>query len=146
MKTKHLFVMLSFLLCIPSFTFAETQQEDKTKPTINLMEPRDGAIVKIGDGAGMHFDMELSDNVMLATYKLEVYENFGNFNPHRVDDSTVDYSFSKVYDVSGREKARVHHHEVQIPVNATPGHYHFIVTCTDAAGNESSVIRNIMLK
>lgn len=110
------------------------------------MEPQDGAIVKIGDRGGLHFDMILEDDVMLDSYKLEVYENFGNFNPHKVDAATVDFLLDKTYDVFGRDKARVHHHDVQIPANTTPGYYHFIVTCKDAAGNESSVIRNVMLK
>jgi len=32
-----------------------------------------------------------------------------------------------------------------IPVNATPGDYHLMVYCTDAAGNEAYIARNIVL-
>ena len=32
-----------------------------------------------------------------------------------------------------------------IPANATPGDYHLMVYCTDAAGNEAHVARNIVL-
>ncbi|MCD7916459.1 MAG: DUF4625 domain-containing protein [Tannerellaceae bacterium] len=51
MKTKRFFSLWLALcvLSIPVFAGTENQQEDKTKPTINLMEPQDGAIVKIGD-------------------------------------------------------------------------------------------------
>ncbi|MDR1937160.1 MAG: DUF4625 domain-containing protein, partial [Tannerellaceae bacterium] len=39
----------------------------------------------------------------------------------------------------------IHHHEILIPDNATPGDYHLEVFCTDAAGNESFVVVNIEL-
>ena len=49
------------------------------------------------------------------------------------------------YDVSEQRTAHIHHHDIVIPANATPGDYHLMVYCTDAAGNEAHVARNIVL-
>ena len=52
---------------------------------------------------------------------------------------------NRSWSVEYQKNARIHHHEIVIPENATPGRYHFMVFCTDAAGNESYVVRNIVL-
>ena len=41
--------------------------------------------------------------------------------------------------------AHIHHHDIVIPANATPGDYHLMVYCTDAAGNQTYIARNIVL-
>lgn len=41
--------------------------------------------------------------------------------------------------------SHVHHHDVVIPENALEGNYHLVVYCTDAAGNQSLVAREIVL-
>ena len=56
-----------------------------------------------------------------------------------------DFSFNRSYDVSGQKTAHIHHHDIVIPANATAGDYHLMVYCTDAAGNESYIARNIKL-
>lgn len=58
---------------------------------------------------------------------------------------TIDFSFNKSYDISGKKTAHIHHHDIMIPKDATPGDYHLMVYCTDAAGNETYVARNIEL-
>lgn len=55
------------------------------------------------------------------------------------------FSFNRSYDVSGQKTAHIHHHDIVIPANATAGDYHLMVYCTDAAGNESYIARNIKL-
>ena len=61
------------------------------------------------------------------------------------DEATVDFSFNRSYDISGKKTAHIHHHDIIIPANATPGDYHLMVYCTDAAGNETYIARNIVL-
>ena len=74
-----------------------------------------------------------------------------NFDHHshggnsRAVQETVDFSFNRSYDVSGQKTAHIHHHDIVIPANATAGDYHLMVYCTDAAGNESYIARNIKL-
>ena len=62
-----------------------------------------------------------------------------------IESATVDFSFNRSYDVSGQKTAHIHHHDIVIPANATAGDYHLMVYCTDAAGNESYIARNIKL-
>jgi uncharacterized membrane protein len=57
---------------------------------------------------------------------------------------TVDFEYDKSWNISGKN-ADVHHHEIKIPENATPGDYHLMVYCTDAAGNESHISVNVEL-
>jgi hypothetical protein len=126
------------------------QNGDTTKPVINLLEPEDGDTLRIGEEPeGIHLDMELSDDVMLKSYKVEIHSNFDG-HAHEVPSKseaseTVDFTFNKSWDVSGLKNTDVHHHEIIVPVNATPGKYHMMIYCTDAAGNEAHVARNIVL-
>ena len=90
--------------------------------------------------------MELSDDVMLKSYKIEIHNNFDHHSHDtRATGTTVDFTFNRSYDVSEQRTAHIHHHDIVIPANATPGDYHLMVYCTDAAGNEAHVARNIVL-
>lgn len=92
--------------------------------------------------------MDLSDDVMLKSYKIEIHSNFDHHSHggnSRAVQETVDFSFNRSYDVSGQKTAHIHHHDIVIPANATAGDYHLMVYCTDAAGNESYIARNIKL-
>jgi hypothetical protein len=119
---------------------------DNTKPVIDLVEPADGDVLQIGDS--VHFEMNLSDNEMLHSYKVDIHDNFDSHSHalSRADDGeTTPFSFNRTWDVSGKKNAHVHHHQIFIPENATPGAYHLVVYCTDEAGNESRVARDIEL-
>jgi hypothetical protein len=125
------------------------KEGDTTKPLINLIEPEDGDILKIG--GDVHFELGLSDNEMLGSYKVEIHSNFDGHTHEKVvtragtDEATVPFTFSQSWDVSGKKNADIHHHEIIIPENATPGDYHLIIYCTDAAGNESHIAINVEL-
>ena len=69
------------------------------------------------------------------------------FAPREVDELRVEvpFVFNRSYDVSGKKNVHVHHHDIVIPEDATPGDYHLMVYCTDAAGNETHIARNIVL-
>ena len=137
------------LLAASSFMLVSCDKDEKadvTKPEIKLNAPKEGAVLKIGDKHGVHFDMDLSDDVMLKSYLIEIHSNFDNHTHTKSGDGTVSFSFKKSYDVSGKKNAHIHHHDIQIPENATPGKYHLMVYCTDAAGNEQRIPeRNIVL-
>ena len=36
----------------------------------------EGAVLKIGNEKGVHFEMNLSDDVMLKSYKINIHNNF----------------------------------------------------------------------
>ena len=106
------------LLATVTFMFSSCDNDDSSdtiKPLIELHEPEEGQALEIGNEHGVHFEMDLSDDVMLKS------------------------------DVSGQKTAHIHHHDIVIPANATAGDYHLMVYCTDAAGNESYIARNIKL-
>lgn len=160
MKTKF-YLPIICLLALSTSVFISCDKDedsDTTKPMILLNEPEEGQAIQIGNVKGMHFDMDLSDDVMLKSYKIEIHNNFDN-HPHSRGNAaaedgsnaaanaeeTVDFIFNRSYDVSGQKNAHIHHHDIKIPANASPGAYHLMVYCTDAAGNESHIARNIVL-
>jgi hypothetical protein len=148
MKTKIYSIVICFL-SIYSFLFTSCDEGDTTKPVIELIEPEEGAELLIGSENGVHFEMDLSDNEQLASYKVEIHNNIGsNYHEHGTDlrsaNETDVFAFEKTWNISGRN-THIHHHEIMIPANATEGNYHLMVYCTDAAGNESYVARNIVL-
>lgn len=122
------------------------KNSDTTKPVINLIEPAEGDALEIG--ADVHFEMDLSDNEMLQSYKVEIHNNFDHHDHEATraeDDETVPFYFENSWDVSGHKNTHIHHHEIFIAANATPGDYHLEVFCTDASGNESFIVVNIEL-
>lgn len=149
MKTKSYFLIIS-LLAVCSVYLSACDNDDKgdvTKPVIDLIEPEEGAVLKIGNEQGVHFEMNLSDDVMLKSYKVNIHANFDHHgHDSRADgQETVPFTFDKVYDVSGLKNTLVHHHDIVIPADVAPGDYHLMVWCTDAAGNQTEVARNIVL-
>lgn len=151
MKTKFYFPMIFSLLVMVMSLFtacsdSDNPLSDTTKPVIDLNSPTEGQVLAIGSEHGVHFEMELSDDVMLKSYKIEIHNDFDHHSHDtRATGTTVDFTFNRSYDVSEQRTAHIHHHDIVIPANATPGDYHLMVYCTDAAGNEAHVARNIVL-
>ncbi len=148
-----------YLLALSCVLFAACNDEDgdTTKPVINLIAPANGDTLHIGEG--VHLDMELEDDVMLKQYRINIHpNNDGHTHTHAAvlsraePDTTVYLDQSWLSDdavlsddISGNKNKDVHHHKIVIPANTKPGKYHFMVYCTDAAGNESLATRNIVL-
>lgn len=83
---------------------------------------------------------------LLRSSKIEIHNNFGHHSHDtKVIGSTVDFTFNRSYSISEQKTAHIHHHDILIPADATPGDYHLVVYCTDTAGNEAHVARNIVL-
>lgn len=149
MKNKIYMLSLS-VICLfvtsSSFTSCSDDDSDTIPPVIKLIEPKEGDILKIG--SDVHFDMELSDNEMLFSYKVEIHNAFDGHEHTKslkAESETVPFSFNKSWSVSGQKNAKIHHHEIVIPENATPGNYHLMVYCTDVAKNQSYITRKIVL-
>lgn len=147
MKKNIFFYVLSVVLCF-SFYACSEDDADTTKPVIMLDEPEDGDSLRIGES--VHFEADFSDDEALGSYLIEIHNNFDGHN-HKVSSSqtrseeTVPFSLKKSYDLSNLRNTHVHHHDIVIPENTTPGAYHLVVYCTDAAGNQSMVARDIIL-
>ncbi|MDR2130934.1 MAG: DUF4625 domain-containing protein [Odoribacteraceae bacterium] len=148
MKTNFYF-LLCLMAIVSFFAIACEDESDTTLPVINLIEPEEGDTLQIG--TDVHFTMKLFDNDMLKSYKVDIHNNF---TPHTHAASgesteTVPFAYNHTWDVAAKAKKgdtlSVHHHEIIIAGNATPGAYHLVVYCTDVSGNESHVARNIVL-
>lgn len=146
MKTISYLSLVSVIMLSTLFVSCsdDDKQGDTTKPVINLIAPAEGTVLKAG--SHIHFDMTLEDDVMLKSYKVEIHNNFdGHEHTKAETGETTPFSYNNSWDVSGQKNATIHHHDVEIPADATHGNYHLMVYCTDAAGNESYVARNIVI-
>ena len=76
MKTAFYLSIVSILAVSALFVSCSDDEKDgdTTKPVINLIEPEEGAMLK--PGSTIHFEMDLSDDVMLGSYKVEIHNNF----------------------------------------------------------------------
>jgi len=144
MKTISLTILaLSIIVSLFMTACSDSEKGDTTKPVIELLAPAEGSNLKIGNEKGIHLEMNLADNEMLASYKIDIHNNFDGHD-HKAEGETVPFTYNNSWKVSGKN-AYIHHHEILIPANATPGNYHLMVFCVDAAGNESYAARSIVL-
>ncbi|MCC8087985.1 MAG: DUF4625 domain-containing protein [Rikenellaceae bacterium] len=144
MKTR---IILITAFLFPFFIISCDKDGDTTPPNINLISPAEGEFLEIGNEDGIHFEAEFSDDEMLASYKIEIHNNFNDHGHEhsKAEESTTPFFYQNSWDISGSRNTTIHHREIIIPENATPGNYHLLLYCTDAAGNESYVARNIIL-
>lgn len=147
MKKRNLFC-LALGAILPLFASCQKQVQDNERPVVELIAPAEGAHLKIGGEHGVHFEMKLKDNVMLKSYKLEIHNNFDNHSHEskalRHGDEKP-FFLQKEYDLSGKKEDAIHHHDIVIPKTAKEGNYHLLVQVLDAAGNQTTVARNIVL-
>ena len=130
-----------------SATSCGSEDGDTTKPAINVIEPEEDAQLLIGDEDGVHFEADFSDDTALKSYKIEIHyaaDGHTHGTP-KLQESTVNFTFNKSYELGGLRNTHIHHHDIKIPENATPGHYHLMVYVTDVAGNQAYIARDIDL-
>lgn len=116
---------------------------DTTAPTIEVEEPVNGEYFIAGDY--VHFEAKFTDDFELATYNMEIHDNFGGHAHGRIANAKSDPSLIKwVYKQSFLIPEGVTlfqailEDEIDIPSNAMAGPYHFIVQAIDQAGNATS--------
>jgi hypothetical protein len=146
MKTTTVF--FSFVLATLSVSlFNACDEGDTEKPVINLIEPEEGAQLAIGNDHGVHFEMKLSDNDALNSYRVEIHNNFDGHEHAALRSDEPDPFFydSTFTDVHGKKNADIHHHAIRIPVGVAEGDYHLVVYCLDLSGNEAHIARNVIL-
>ncbi len=151
MRNKFNTLFAVACVALPAALFIACKDDgDTTLPVIVLNSPAEEARLHIGEEFDL--DMDLSDNEMLASYKVEIHDAFdGHEHDHDHDHSRstgaeedVVFNYERSWNIPGQKSADIHH-EIAIPDNAVPGHYHLIVHCLDAANNEIYVAREIIL-
>ena len=82
MKTKLYLPIISLLaMSVFAFISCDDSDSDTTKPVIELHEPEEGQELKIGGENGVHFEMDLSDDVMLKSYIISITIRMGRAGP-----------------------------------------------------------------
>lgn len=154
-------ILLVSFIALAGITLVSCEKDvDSVKPDIKLIAPEEDEAIKPGNE--VHFDVEFSDNEALGSYKVNIHSNFdGHTHAVARAASANESGLNKTWEekefiakgdeaIRGKKNAKIHHHHITIPteIGGKPikeGHYHFIVYCTDAAGNESFVAREIAI-
>lgn len=130
-----LFISLFIVSC-------EKDDADTVKPVITITGPEDDEAIFIG--SEIHFEVDFSDDTELKSYKVDIHSNTdGHSHKAVTTNDSVAFTFQKSWEFEpGLKNAKINHYEIEIPVliDGKPileGHYHFLVYCTDVAGNES---------
>ena len=125
MRDKTFIIAMAMMATMATTACTDNNDTDVTKPTIDLIEPEDGAELRIGSANGVHFEAEFADDVMLSSYKVDIHNNFDGHN-HSSNKavSTTDFTYTQSWSLSGHRNQTVHHHEIRVPADATPGKYH----------------------
>ena len=165
---KLVFIAAIMLKAAFGLVSCDSDNLDNERPAVKIVSPMENELVK--PGSDIHFEVELSDNVALASYKVNIHGAFdGHGHGHsdtRAGSATTraaadsvefirtwlenDFIVLGEEPIAGKKNATVHHHHIAIPATITrtfngeqkvmplrEGHYHFIVYCTDEAGQES---------
>lgn len=117
---------------------------DNEKPTIVINEPTANEIFHAGEE--IHVDVDFTDNVALASYKIDIHYG-GDGHTHSIKAEDHDHGIQWNYETTGTisgTTANVHLH-IDVPADVLEGPYHFGVFAIDAAGNEHVVWTSIEL-
>ena len=146
---KKTIVFVASLFTVALFIACKDEVKDVVKPTINLHEPADHDTLFVGHE--VHLDMELSDDVKLKSYKVDIHSNLDGHSHANVKQADAKaWVYTKVWDLSGLRNTDIHHHDIVVPdsIDGSPiakGSYHFSVQVLDEAGNESKVFVDVVV-
>lgn len=135
MNFKKYFLSICGVLLISALIVScSKDDEDTKKPEIELISPQNHDEFHPGDN--IHFEARFSDDTELSEYKIDIHFDDGHdHKSHKHDGHEWHYTYTAT--LSG--KNQMVHHDISIPEDAEHGEYHFMVFCTDKAGNESFI-------
>ncbi len=163
MKTKYSILLL--LAAVTAFSGCESDDIDTRKPQIVLSEPAEEEAY--APGSAIHFVVTLSDNVALASYKVNIHGAFDGHThsavqpsfaratdaePHPFERTWMESEFISLGEepITGKQQVTINHRLMVIPdsIEGRPvkeGHYHLTVYCADSSGQESFITREIVI-
>lgn len=148
------FLLLSMFIAVAMIAASCTkdsddpeEEKDTTKPQITLNAPVNEANLNPGDA--INFSAKFVDDKELGGYKIDIHFNDGHEHKSVTDEGKWSFQKSWTFEAGNTEKV-VLHSEVTIPteVEGQPiyaGEYHFLVYCTDKAGNEEFLAHEIVI-
>ncbi len=145
------FSIIVFMLAVAGiFSSCEKDEADTVQPVIEVSGPEANEVLYVG--SKIHFEVDFSDDVELKSYKVDIHDNFDGHTHKSTKHEGTPWHFQQSWDFeAGKKSAHVHHHEIVIPTEiageeVATGDYHFMVYCTDAAGNESWVAIDVEIQ
>lgn len=131
MKKVFLFALISAVVVSCTKKEDDDVITDKQKPLVELFALDTTGIMPGGE---IHLDFKFTDNQALNQAKFEIHEAGGH--GHRI--SAAEFEWSLIVDLKG-QKSYTDNIEIDVPLDAELGEYHFLVTVTDKSGNESDL-------
>ena len=132
-----------FIISIIASGCDDLELIDTSSPTVEVGVPVVGEYYMANEYA--HFEARFVDDFELATYNIEIHDNFGGHSHGRIaakydDPSLIKWSHKQSFLIpSGLTLFQaVLEDEIRVPSNAIAGPYHFIVQAIDKAGNATS--------
>ncbi len=134
MKKSVIFLAVLTIATV-GFVSCENENLDNEKPVVQIVSPVEDEMVR--PGKDIHFEVELSDNVVLSSYKVNMH---GAFDGHDHGKGGTRYTknltetdsveFSKTWlesdfialgeePIAGMRNATIHHHHIEIPATIT---------------------------
>lgn len=149
------FKLFSSLL-IAAILFTSCSEDDDTvvdtsRPEITIVEPH--AEDEIAPGNELHFEATFTDNVELASYKIEIHDDFDEHN-HVMNKMAQDlnpWSYEQTFNIPAGQTSFDADHHIEIPaeINGNPiseGAYHLGVFVTDISGNQQEAFVEIHIE
>lgn len=134
MKTfKHVLAIITTLTLFSCSS--DSTSPDTEKPTISIVKPTDEQSVLSGENLAI--EIAFSDNVELASYKIEIHYSGDGHSHNRLNTQNEDipWNYHSEGNLSGKND--IIYSTVQVPINAEHGMYHFGVYALDRAGNQN---------
>ncbi|PKD21666.1 hypothetical protein APR41_01385 [Salegentibacter salinarum] len=153
MKTRLIYLFsITATLLITSCSEDDDANMDTQAPEISIADPVEEE--EIAPGGEIHFDAIFTDNVELASFKLEVHNSFDDHTHASVKQSESEnnpWSYNEVFEIEAGNTIHEAHMHIPVPaeINGQPiseGHYHFGVFVTDTAGNESQAFLELHIE
>lgn len=132
---KSVLIAAIMLKAVFGLVSCDSENLDNEKPVVKIVSPMEDELVK--PGSAIHFEVELSDNVALASYKVEIHGVFdghshgdehgdtrSGFATTRAASDSVEFSRTWLESyfialgeepIAGKRNASVHHHHMEIP-------------------------------
>ncbi|MDN3594913.1 DUF4625 domain-containing protein [Zunongwangia endophytica] len=154
---KNFSIKVIGLLTIAFFASCSSDDDnilDTEKPEITINDPVEDEAFAVG--GELHFDVDLSDNDALSSYKVDIHNNFDGHTHSGVLNSTVaigtkqattvsPWSYNETFQIEGTPQTYHAHEHIQIPAEIAEGPYHLGITVVDASGNENQVYVQVII-
>ena len=116
---------------------------DTTKPTIEIISPTDHQEVE--PGSVFTVKANLTDNVGLASYKIEIHSAEDGHEHKSKQLIAEDFADSIDVEIANKPTTYTLEHAITIPADVAEEHYHVGITVLDVNGNQNQQFVEIFI-